>query len=71
MMVPPGEKPFEVGWEIIQGDTLVKRVPFGSYRIPNVFYELVHVESDSTFTFFMDIQNSNFGRGKSKLKNNV
>ena len=63
--VPPGENPFEVGWELMQGQTIVKRVKFGSYSMPNMYYELVHVKLDDTFTFFMDMKNQQYGTGES------
>jgi hypothetical protein len=65
VMVPPGENPFEVGWELMQGQTIVKRVKFGSYSMPNIYSELVHVKLDDTFTFFMDMKNKQYGRGES------
>jgi hypothetical protein len=62
--VPRGENPQEVGWEIKQGRDVVKRVPFGSYRQADIYYEQMRVRTGRQFTFYVDMQRSTYGRGE-------
>ena len=62
--IPRGEYPLEVGWRIVQGRTLVKRVPFGSYKKPNLHSIRLRVRADEEFTFIMNMQRSTYGKGE-------
>ena len=64
--IPPSENPFELGWKIVQGRTLVASVPFGSYGLTGMFQENIYVRADRGFSLLMDLQFSNYGKGKSK-----
>lgn len=62
--VPRGENPLEVGWELIQGNDVVKRVSYGSYERVDLYFEEMFVRPGREFTFYMDMQNSNNGKAR-------
>lgn len=58
------DDPRDIRWDLFQADQLVQSVEFGNYKRRDIYYEMIYVESPSTFSLIMYVGSEIAGDGK-------
>jgi hypothetical protein len=58
------DDPREVGWQVVEGDEVVKQAKFGTYSRPGVYLEKFDLESPTSFNLIIYLRSESVGNSK-------